>query len=177
MVLEVLLAGAVCPAIKARELLRAASHHLPRHFTPDTTDSGLTLFTSNDSVKTHFHSILLATLSALAILLALGPSTTTEFSTILNERPAVPTPAPVRARFRQATRASILARRARVPAKRQASNTPICSRASTGTTPYAVFTDAYFDTAALLRDHYPASLEQCYADCEADLSKSHFSSM
>jgi hypothetical protein len=100
---------------------------------------------------------------------ALGVFTIPELDTTSSgqNRPQVPPPQPP-ARFKQATRAGIVARKARKPAKRQNSATSICNRPSTGTTPYAIFTDAFFITDFRIRLSYGLTLEQCYANCEAD---------
>ena len=119
-----------------------------------------------------FHIILLTFLGTIATTAALSVFTTPELDTTSSgrNRPQVPAPQPP-ARFRQATRADIVARQARGPVKRQNSATSICNRPSTGSTPYAIFTDAYFFTEYRSRPAYPATLEQCYADCEADPGK------
>jgi len=119
-----------------------------------------------------FHIILLTILGTIATVAALGVFTTPELDTTSagQHRLQVPAPQPP-ARFRQATRADIVARQARGPAKRQNSATSICNRPSTGTTPYAIFTDAFFYTDYRSRLPYAATLEQCYADCEADPGK------
>jgi hypothetical protein len=115
---------------------------------------------------------LLALLDAIAITAALGVFTTPQLDTTSAGRDKLQVPAPQPpARFKQATRAGVVARQARGPAKRQNSATPICNRPSTGTTPYAIFTDAFFFTDYETRIPYSASLEQCYADCEADPGK------
>jgi hypothetical protein len=116
-----------------------------------------------------FHITLLNLLGTITLVSALAVFTTPEVDTTSNgrDRPQVPPPQPP-ARFRQATRADIVARRARGPAKRQISATPICNRPSTGTTPYAIFTDAFFVTQFQTRPAYSSgSMAQCYADCEA----------
>jgi hypothetical protein len=115
---------------------------------------------------------LLALLSTIATTAALGVFTTPELdiTSAGRDRRQVPAPQPA-ARFRQATRADVVARQARGPAKRQNSATSICNRPFTGTTPYAIFTDAFFFPDFETRSPYAASLEQCYADCEADPGK------
>jgi hypothetical protein len=121
------------------------------------------------------HITLLTLLGTINMVTALAVFTTPEIDTTSarQDRPEVPAPQPP-ARFKQATRAGIVARQAQGPAKRQNSATPICNRPVTGNTPYAVFTDAFFYTDKMIGQAYGASLQQCYADCEANPGKCGF---
>jgi hypothetical protein len=122
-----------------------------------------------------FHITLLTLLGTINMITALAVFTTPEVDTTSahQNRPQVPAPQPP-ARFKQATRAGIVARQAQGPAKRQNSATPICNRPATGNTPNAIFTDAFFFTDKQIGQAYPASLQQCYAECEANPSKCGF---
>jgi hypothetical protein len=122
------------------------------------------------------YAIILALLGTIALVSAVGMFTTPEIDTTSEgwNRPRVPAPQPL-ARFRQATRADIVARLAEGPAKRQISTSPICNRPATGTRPYAVFTDAFFYTNYLIGQPSGGTLEQCYASCQADPSQSTLS--
>jgi len=117
-----------------------------------------------------FHVTFLAFMSTIALVSALNPFTVPEIdltSAGMLNRPQVPAPqAP--ARFRQATRASIIARQNRGPARRQISTSPICNRPITGTTNYAVFTSAFFTTDEVLMPGFAATVAECYAYCEAN---------
>jgi len=146
-------------------LLRRDPFLIPTHST----------YTRQTSPTIRFHLILLTFLGTIATTTALDVFTTPELDTTSSgqNRPQVPAPQ-FPARFKQATRASIVARQAqqaRGPAKRQNSATSICNRPSTGTTPYAIFTDAYFITDYLITVSYNFPLEECYANCEADPGK------
>lgn len=71
----------------------------------------------------------------------------------------------------QATREEVIARaalRAQQPAKRQTSPTNICARPDTGTTPYAVLTNAFFYTNYQIGADITESQQACYAACEAN---------
>jgi hypothetical protein len=122
-----------------------------------------------------FHAALFALTSTIALVSALNLFTVPEIdltSAGMLSRPEVPAPqAP--ARFRQATRASIIARQKRGPARRQISTSPICNRPITGTTNYAVFTNAFFFTDVPLVQGFAATVEECYAYCEATSGKTH----
>jgi hypothetical protein len=116
-----------------------------------------------------FHAALLALISTIAVVSAFGGLGVEILDTTLEgyvNTPLVAAPVPA-GRYRQATRATILARQQRRPAKRQASSVPICSRPTTGTTPYAVFTDSFFYTDRTLGSRFAATIEECYAYCEA----------
>jgi hypothetical protein len=115
-----------------------------------------------------FCTILVTVLSAFTVVSALSIFTTGEIDTTsegLLNKPEVPAPQPP-ARFRQATRAGIIARAKQGPARRQISSSPICNRAVTGSTPYAVFTDSFFLTDSLLVSQYGVSQADCYTFCE-----------
>lgn len=117
-----------------------------------------------------FSTILLTVLSTVTLVSSLSIFTIEEVDTTsegVMDRPQVPAPQPP-ARFRQATRAGIIARQKRGPARRQISSSPICNRGVTGSTPYAVFTDAFFYTNNALGSHYRATQEECYAQCESN---------
>jgi len=114
-----------------------------------------------------FFGTFLGLLGAIVMTTALGVFTTPEVDNTTSGLSRLQVPPPqTPARFRQATRAGLVARQARGPARRQNSAAPICNRPSTGTTPYAIFTDAFFATNHGLGE-YAATLEKCYADCEA----------
>ena len=122
-----------------------------------------------------FHTACLALMSTIALVSALNIFTVPEIdltSAGMLNRPQVPAPqAP--ARFRQATRAGIIARQKRGPARRQISTSPICNRPITGTTNYAVFTNAFFFTNEPLIQGFAATVEECYAYCEAAPGRTH----
>jgi len=106
-----------------------------------------------------FHITLLTFYGTIAMTAALGVFTPLEIDTTSASKDKFQVPAPQpEARFRQATRAGVVARQARGPAKRQNSATSICNRPSTGTTPYAIFTDAFFFTDFSHQIPYAATL-------------------
>jgi hypothetical protein len=133
---------------------------------------------STSTLRTmRFSTILVALLSTFSIVSALSIFTTPDVDTTSEGaliKPEVPAPQPP-ARFRQATRAGVIARQKQGPARRQISSSPICNRGITGSTPYAVFTDAFFFTNNQLGNYYAASQTDCYADCEANPGKSFWS--
>jgi hypothetical protein len=108
-----------------------------------------------------FQSTFFALLSTIAVVSALNiftvPETDLTSAGMLNMPKVAAPQAP--ARFRQATRASIIARQKRGPARRQISTSPICNRPITGTTNYAVFTNAFFFTDVPLVQGFAATVE------------------
>ena len=122
-----------------------------------------------------FHAALLALISTVAVVSAsISGYSVDIIDTTLEgyaNTPLVAAPVPA-GRSRQATRATILARQQRGPAKRQASAVPICNRPVTGSTPYAVFTDSFLYTNNVLGSGFAATIEECYAYCEATAGKS-----
>jgi len=119
---------------------------------------------------------LFAVFSVIVMVSSLSIFTIPEVDTTKEgvlSRPQVAAPQPP-ARFRQATRASIIARQQRQqqgPAKRQVSSSLICSRPTTGSTSYAIFTDSFFYTNNELVPPFAATQADCYAYCENTAGK------
>jgi len=120
-----------------------------------------------------FQSAIFAFMSTIAVVSALNVFTVPETdltSAGMLDRSKVPAPQPP-ARFRQATRAGIIARQKRGPARRQISTASICNRTITGETSYAVFTNAFITTDNPIVQGFAATVEECYAYCEQTAGK------